>query len=69
VVRASRWSEVEMVIYVMDEIVAAADIVAVEAMSITDFLYAEGEATAEFLLKALTWTEAALCRATALIEF
>jgi hypothetical protein len=59
---------IEMLKFVMDEIVAAADIVAVEAMSITAFFYEEAEATAEFVMGVAASMEAVLCRATALVE-
>ena len=56
-----------MVNYMMDEIVAAADIVAVEAMSMLKFLYEEAEATLELLMEAAAWVESVLCRARALV--
>lgn len=56
-----------MVHYMMDEIVAAADIVAVEAMSMMKLLYEEAEATLDFLMEAAAWMESLLRRATALV--
>ena len=56
-----------MVNSMMDEIVAAADIVAVEAMSMMKFLYEEAEVTAELLMEAAALMESVLCRATALV--
>jgi hypothetical protein len=44
-----------MVDVVFDEIVAAAEILAVEAMSITELFYEGAEAAAEFLVEAVAW--------------
>lgn len=56
-----------MLTFVLDEIVAAADIVAVEAMSITNLLYEEGETTADFIVEAVSWTENLFLRAAAIV--
>ncbi len=66
--RAGKLARFEMVELVVDGIVAAADIVAVEAMSITNFLHEEGEVVAECMMAMLAWLNGVLCRATGLSE-
>jgi hypothetical protein len=54
-----------MVNLMLDEIAAAAEIVADDAISIADFLYEEAEATAEFLMHMAVWMEGVWSRASA----
>lgn len=59
-----------MVNLMLDELAAAAEIVADDAISLTDFLYEESVAAAEFLMEAAAWMENVVRRATAsVMEF